>query len=188
MKVEICDGLEFPFFPMRPVKGRALIRPTGIKQLYRDAVEKDHWVIQPKLNGDRVCLAIVDDRVHAQNRHGSVYKFNIKNAKDFLKLPNGTCFDGEVYRGQFHPFELLACDSKNLLLTGVQERVARAKKLVIGLGHDWMFETPSLAWIMQRWEHLPIYEGVVLKRAGSRYVMLGSDSQVNLSWFKRRWS
>jgi len=176
---------------MRPTKGRALSRPANIKQLWQDAHD-GRWVMQPKLNGDRVGLACVDGKVYAQNRHGSRYKFKIANAPDFLKLPNRTCFDGEVFKGNFYPFECLASNEHSFLLAEVYERVLLAENMMKSLGHPWLFGTPSLAWLLRRAANLPIYEGVVLKqrvpRTQSRYVMLGTDKQSNLTWFKRRWT
>lgn len=187
MKVEICTGLEMPFFPLRPTKGRALQRPSGIKQLYEEAVDGRMWVMQPKLNGDRVLLALVGRRVFAQNRYGQIYRQKIANASDFLKLPNHTCFDGEVFKGNFYPFELLACNGKNLLRTEVHERVNWAKTLMREIGQPWLFETPSAEWLMRRGANAPNYDGVVLKRTGSLYIPLGSPTQSTLDWFKRLW-
>lgn len=188
MKIEICTGLEFPFYPMRPTKGRALSRPANIKQLWQDAVDKGLWVMQPKLGGDRAELATVGGKVYIQNRYGGRFRHKVANAPDFLKLPDHSCFDGEVFKGNFYPFELLACNAKSLLMAEVHERVTLAKDLVKFLGHPWMFDTPSLAWLMRRKSNLPIYEGVVLKQVSSRYVMLGSPTQSNLAWFKRLWA
>lgn len=188
MKIEICTGLAMPFYPMRPRHGRRLGRPEHIRQLWHEAVEQKLWSMQPKLGGDRAGLAVVDKHVFVQNRHGSRYRCKVKNGQDFLRLPNHTCFDGEVFKGNFYPFELLACNGNSLLLTEVHERVALAKDLVKFLKHPWMFETPSLAWLLRRSRNLPIYEGVVLKRAASRYVLLGSATQSNFEWLKRLWA
>lgn len=176
-----------PFFPMRPTTGRALQRPIVVKELWKEAVERGHWVMQPKLNGDRACLAVVDGKVYVQNRHGGAYRFRVANAKDFLALPNRTCFDGEVFKSNFYPFELLACNAVNFLRAEAQERVRLAKDLVKFLQHPWLFDLPSLAWLMRRGANLPVYEGVVLKKTTSVYIQLGSASQSNLEWFKRLW-
>lgn len=187
MRVEICSGLEFPFYPMRPTKGRTLQRPAGIKQLYTEAVGDSQWVMQPKLNGDRVILAVVDKRVFARNRFGQAYRLKIGNARDFLKLPDHTCFDGEVFKGNFYPFEVIACDGKSLLKTVVHERVEWARDMMRIISQPWLFGTPSLGWLMRRTSNAPNYDGVVLKRAGSFYIPLGSPTQSTLHWFKRSW-
>jgi ATP-dependent DNA ligase len=187
MKVEICTGLNMPFFPMRPIKGQVLQRSFGIKQLYEEAVDDQMWVMQPKLNGDRVLLAVIDRTVFTQNRYGQFYRQKIGNARDFLKLPNHTCFDGEVFKGNFYPFEMLVCGGKNLLRTAVHERVQWARDMTKFIGHPWLFETPSLAWLMRRGANAPNYEGVVLKRTGSGYTLLGSPTQFTFDWLKRLW-
>lgn len=175
-----------PFYPMRPIRGRALLRPTNIREMCEEAAE-GVWVMQPKLNGDRVSLACVDGKVFAQNRHGGSYRFKIHNASDFLALPNRTCFDGEVFKGNFYPFEVLACNGRSFLMAEAHERVRLAKDMAQILGHPWMFDPPSLAWIMRRAANLPMYEGVVLKQTRSPYVMLGSDTQSSTRWMKRLW-
>ena len=188
VKVEICEGLELPFFPMRPAEGRILSRPALIKQLWHEAVDRKLWVMQPKLNGDRVCLACAGGKVYAQNRHGDSYRFKIANAKDFLALPQPFCMDGEVFKGSYYPFEVLACNGKSLLTAEAYERAALAKAMVRFIDHPWLFDAPSLDWLMRRGSNLPVYEGVVLKRWTSHYVMLGSPRQSNLEWLKRTWS
>lgn len=176
-----------PFYPMRPIKGRRLDRPANIKQLWQDAVDEGQWVMQPKLGGDRAGLATVDGKVYIQNRHGGWYRHKVANAKDFLQLPNRTCFDGEVYKGNFYPFELLACNAKSLLKTVVHERVRLAKDLVGFLDHPWLFDLPTMAWLLRRGFNRPAYEGVVLKQTGSFYVLLGSATQSSSRWLKRLW-
>ena len=187
MHIDVCTGLSLPFFPMRPTMGRALSRGASIKELWRDAVERELWVMQPKLNGDRACLACVDGKVYVQNRHGSRYGFKVRNAQDFLKLPNRTCFDGEVFKRNFYPFECLASNSHSFLLAEAHERVAMAKGMVQHLGHPWLFDPPSRAWLLRRSANLPDFEGVVLKQWRSRYLILGSERQFNADWLKRRW-
>jgi ATP-dependent DNA ligase len=186
VKIEVCAGLKMPFYPMRPVRGRALLRPANIRELCEEVAE-GVWVMQPKLNGDRVSLACVDGKIHAQNRHGGHYRFKVHNAPDFLKLPNRTCFDGEVFKGNFYPFELLVSNGESFLMAEVHERVRLAKDMVQFLGHPWMFDPPTLAWIMRRKANLPVYEGVVIKRAHSRYLTLGSATQSSAHWMKRLW-
>lgn len=128
-KVVVCSGLSLPFFPMRPVEGRAL-------RTVKDAIEVnqamlDHeYVVQPKLNGDRACLAVVEGHVWIQNRHGGWYGFQVNNASAFLKPKwDGTAFDGEIYEGNFYPFELLALDGKSFLMASAAEREIMGQKM-----------------------------------------------------------
>lgn len=187
VKVDICAGLTLPFYPMRPTRGRILERAPNIKQLYYETVEEHRWVMQPKLNGDRACLAVVDGKVYVQNRYGGCYRMKVANARDFLSLPNRTCFDGEVFKQNFYPFELLCCNAKSFLRAEAQERVRLAKDMTLFIGHPWLFETPSLPWLLRRSKNLPAFEGVVLKAFASPYITLGSATQSSANWMKRRW-
>lgn len=173
---------------MQPVNGRVLSRPSSIKQLWEDAVEKSLWVMQPKLAGERGCLACSGGVVQVQDRYGRVFRKKVSNAADFLKLPDQTCFDGVVYKGNFYPFELLASGGNSLLMAEVHERVALAKAMAGFLKHPWMFETPSLAWLMRRRGNSPVFDGVVLKQVRSRYLTLGNTDQSNPAWMRRLWS
>lgn len=176
-----------PFYPMRPTSGRDLRTARSVSQLWDEIKDDTTWIAQPKLNGDRACLAVVERRVFVQNRHGNWYRYKVQNAKDFLKLPDGTCFDGEVFNRNFYPFELLVTAYRSLLLTTAQERVTLAKLMVENLKHPWMFEQPNKNWLMRRSANRPHYEGVVLKKTTTPYIVLGSSTQSSLSWFKRLW-
>lgn len=176
-----------PFFPMRPIKGRTLQRTDNIKQLWKEAVQEKRWVMQPKLNGDRASLAVVEGKVYVQNRHGGMYRYKVANGPDFLKLPDRTCFDGEVFKRNFYPFELLCCNDVSFLMAEAQERVRLAKDMVGFMRHPWLFDPPSLDWLLRRVKNLPVYEGVVLKATTGRYLLLGSDTQFSKDWFKRLW-
>jgi hypothetical protein len=176
-----------PFFPMRPATGRAIRGFSAVDALWDEVSTEKHWIPQPKLNGDRACLAVIERRVFIQNRKGGWYRFRARNAKDFLKLPDGMCFDGEVFKGNFYPFELLAIEHRSLLLTTTHERIVLAKEFVDKLGHPWMYPHPTKNWLMRRNANLPDYEGVVLKTASAPYIVLGSTTQSSLLWLKRTW-
>jgi ATP-dependent DNA ligase len=175
-----------PFFPMRPTQGRDLRTRTAIKTMWKE-VEGGVWIPQPKLNGDRVCLAVVERKIYLQNRRGGYYRMRVQNAKDYLRLSDGTCFDGEVFKGNFYPFELLALEGQLFLEATTVERVKLAHDMVNFLDQPWMFPEPNFSWLLRRRENLPHYEGVVLKRTNTPYRVLGSPDQVSLDWFKRRW-
>lgn len=174
---------------MRPVQGRGLRSQSTIQALWQEMRDEDDesWVTQPKLNGDRACLAVVDRRVFIQNRHKGWYRHKVANAREFLKLPDGTCFDGEVFAGCFYPFELLALSYRSFLGGTTIERTALAKEFSDRLKQPWMFPMPNLDWLLGRRHNLPQYEGVVRKKANARYTVHGSESQSSLSWMKRLW-
>jgi len=175
-------------FPMRPVTGRALRTVDQVDQLIVQ-MRSCAWVVQPKLNGDRACLAVVNKRVYIQNRHGGWLSHTVTNAKDFLKLPSGTALDGEVYKGEFHPFELLALGGKSYLFATVDVREIMAERMCTLLGHPWLFPRPTRKWLMELSDNAPMYEGVVMKKAGagSNYILLGNATQTSLTWLKKRW-
>lgn len=187
MVVNIVPGLQMPFYPMRPVLGRGLRSQSTIKALWKEIQSNDVWVAQPKLNGDRACLAVVDRRVFIQNRHKGWYRLKVQNARDYLRLPDGTCFDGEVFARNFYPFELLALEHHSFMALTTVERTVLAKQFSDYLKQPWMFPLPNLDWMLGRRHNLPQYEGVVLKQSGARYVVHGSESQSTLSWMKRLW-
>src|SRR5712671_2028937 len=99
-------ALNLPFYPMRPRRGPD-IDAGRIKKILEE-IDGKKFVVQPKLNGDRVLLAVRKDEVQAANRHGSWYTKRVRNAGDFVKLGIGTVLDGEVFGGEFFPFEALA--------------------------------------------------------------------------------
>lgn len=185
-RVPICTGLSFPMFPMRPTDGRMIRSRTQVSQLIRE-VRQFKWVMQPKLTGDRVCLAVVNGRTYVQDRHGDWYRHTISNRHDFLSLSNQTAFDGVVYKGEFHPFEALAVDGRPLLGVGVERRVMEAERLVSVLGHEWMFAEPEKDWLMGLSANSPQWGGVVLKMADSHYLMQADAKTASLSWVKKRW-
>lgn len=186
--IEVVRGLTMPFFPMRPVKGRSLRTPKLIEELYTGIQEPEDWVIQPKLGGHRACLAVVDKRVYVQSRHGAWFSQSVKNAPVFLKLPNRTCLDGEVYEGNFHPFECLAVGGNLFTFCTANEREVMAYQLMRLIKQPWIFNVPSKNWLLARRTNLPKFEGVVLKRMNSEYVIQDSASQVSPEWVKRAWA
>lgn len=157
-------------------------------QEVRQAMLDHEYVVQPKLNGDRACLAVVERRVWVQNRHGGWYGFQVSNANAFLrKMKDGTAFDGEVYQGNFYPFELLALDGKSFLMASAAEREIMGQKMCELVGEPWLFRQPDLKWLKELSAHLPKFEGVVMKERNSPYIKAGNDSQENFHWFKRKW-
>src|SRR3546814_18863659 len=80
-----------PFYPMRPATGRVLRNKSSINDLIAEAYPKDSpWLVQPKMDGDRACLATYDGHIYIQNRHGGWFKQKVSNAADFKKLPDRT--------------------------------------------------------------------------------------------------
>jgi len=176
-----------PFYPMRPAKGRSLRTVRLVEELYPEIQEPCDWVIQPKLAGTRACLAVVDKQVYIQSRHGAWLRRSVRNAPDFLKLPNRTCLDGEVYERNFYPFECLAVGGNLFTYCTANEREVMAYQLMRLIKQPWIFNAPSKNWLLARRSNMPKFEGVVLKRSDSPYTLLASPAQVSPVWFKRTW-
>jgi len=190
--VKITGDITMPFYPMRPLEGRSLsqkrFRESLMKEMLADAKE-EQWVVQPKLSGDRACLAVFKKKVYIQNRYGDWYHHPVGNGHKFINplIPDKTVFDGEVWEGEFHPFEVLAANGRSLLRATTAERVVLAYQLTRLIKQKWMFERPGKAWLLSGRENLPVWEGVILKKANAPYIVAGSASQQITSWLKRKW-
>ena len=57
-RIRIIPGLALPFFPMRPPTGRVIGDPDKAVELFHQFIVAGD-TIQPKLNGDRACVACV---------------------------------------------------------------------------------------------------------------------------------
>jgi len=177
--------LEHNFYPMRPAAtGRAPTRALLAK------LRATH-VIQPKLNGDRVCLWVErDDSTYAQHRKGGAYSFMIRNRGQFAKLPAGTVLDGEVFGGKFYPFEVLRFGDLDLRTNGPEARALLAERVCRWLGEEWLFAEPTLAQLDQMATDFPAtrqWEGVVCKRRGSAYRPHAKPTHESPDWFKLKW-
>lgn len=187
MKIEVCSGLVMPFFPMRPSTGRTLRTPKLVSDFLKE-FDPAYFEMQPKLAGHRACLALVKNRVHVQNRHGGWLRTTVKNADCFRELKGDRyCFDGEVWEGNFYPFDLLATKGRSILYWPACDRIALAKAYTLALKIPWLFDAPDAEWLMARRANMPKWEGVVLKKKESIYSLHSSDTQTSLNWFKRRW-
>ena len=177
------------------------MRPTarGIK-LTADNVIDECWaiggthVLQPKLNGDRAGLAVIEgNRVVIQSRRGDWYPFEVQNRNTFAKSCSpGTLFDGEVYRKVFYPFELLAINGESLLREPVEARIYSAREVCETIGVPWLFSPPCSEWLKAQATAIepPLtrqWEGVVAKMKGTPYKILGAAHQESPEWTKLKW-
>src|SRR5215831_5028388 len=173
-EIEVAKGWILPFFPMRPARG-----PLLTKKVAKDILERmdDHtYIYQPKLNGDRVILAIVGGKVIACNRHYSWYSYQIANGSAFTaKLGDGTIFDGEVYKSQFFPFECLAREGHSFKANTAEQRALEAMHMCRLCGVPWLFKEPTRKWLMEGIDsrsHTGMFEGLVRKRANLPYTLM----------------
>jgi hypothetical protein len=201
----VVPGIAVPFYPMRPAEGRALSDPARAVELVLE-FKGNGDTLQPKLNGDRAGVATVRasalsdaDRsffspvvvdgiaLLVQNRHGRRYHYKVANLPDFAKLPPGSCFDGEVYKGLFYPFEALAVGGTSYLRAGPDERARVAEEACRAVGAAWIFNPPTEAFLRHLSENLPFWEGIVRKQRGSPYVFCQNDTTASSTWWKHKW-
>jgi len=185
-RIDICRGISMPFFPMRPLRNGPIRNTAAVEQIFREIAEPQLWVVQPKLDGDRACVAVLKNKVYIQNRHGGWYGHNVKNLADFRKLPDGTVLDGEVSKGSFSIFDVLAVGGKPIMNDTAAERTILAMHLTKFLKHVWRFPTPTKEWLKKMAENIG-YDGVVLKRAASPYKIAPSANAIDTLWVKRTW-
>jgi len=178
-------GWALPFFPMRPTHGPRITK-RFVKTIL-EQMETKRYLFQPKLNGDRVLLGISDRQVVASNRHYGWYQFQVQNATAWLKLGDGTLFDGEVFKGNFYPFELLALEGRSYKANTVEERAIMAMQMCRLCGVQWMYPEPTKKWLLNLGANLPAYEGVVRKRGDIGYMMLPNASATSPGWLKMKW-
>jgi len=207
MSINIAAGLSLPFFPMRPKMG---VRLTSVEQALKEISALHHlYVFQPKMNGDRVLLAtspaptiVKGSIISAYQRYGKPYTFSFDKTP-WRALPDLTCLDGEVKDGEFHPFELLALAGESWLRKSVEERIEGAKDMCTKCGVTYKFDfkafTDSELSPLEEFitRHLtpsklprntsPYWEGLVAKKKGSKYNILGSIQDDPL-WTKLKWS
>lgn len=183
-EIEVVKGWTVPFFPMRPASGPTLTRKVALEILEK---QEDHkYIYQPKLNGDRAILAVVKRQVIVCNRHFGWYQFQVHNAATFLKLADGTIFDGEVWQGSFYPFDCLALEGRSYKQNTTDQREIMAWQMCRLLGVEWMFPKPTKKWLLALRGNLPKYEGVVRKRADLGYFVLPNASGTSPGWLKYR--
>jgi ATP-dependent DNA ligase len=176
-----------PFFPMRPLRGGVIRNSASAEQVFRESEQSHIWVIQPKLSGDRACVAVLKAKVYIQNRHGGWYGHPVRNLADFRKLPDGTVLDGEVYKGSFSIFDVLAINAKSIMMDTAAERTILAMHLTKFLKHVWRFAPPTREWLKKMDQNVG-YDGVVLKRAASPYKISPSANACDTLWMKRTWA
>lgn len=192
-RLRVVPGLAMPFFPARPMTGTALQNPDQAVQQYCRDMDQG-YVCQPKINGDRACLGVVqweglgitDKIVVVQNRHGGWTSQCVKNAGKFFCLGVGTCLDGEILKGNFHPFECLAISGVSLLQWPTIERVAMAQSVCDDLKVDWLFAPMGIAQIKLLRKNLPLVEGYV-RKANTAYPIGSSSTSETQEWTKHRW-
>lgn len=188
----IMSGISVPFYPMRPKHGTSLMSDAGVARTLADVKAGD--VVQPKLNGDRACVAVDGNGdVVVQNRHGGEYKFGVSNLAALKTLPPKTVIDGEVHGREFLPFEVVAYAGESLTALPVEARVAACAEVCKQHGLKWKFAPltiESFMVLVKRGrvdkEFRKEWEGVVIKQSGSKYRFLGSEGQESDQWFKRR--
>lgn len=184
--VEIGPGLAMPFLPMNPQIGLPLHTRTQIKSAVEE-LDNETVLVQPTINGQRVCLAVVDKNVFITDQAGRWVTCPPHNGHDFLKLPNNTCLDGFIVHNNFYAADCLAIRGQTLLGKTATERETVAYQLTKFLHHRWMFHRPSPKFIRAARHNLPEFQGLTLKDYMSFYTLLSSQSQTSKAWLNRLW-
>lgn len=185
-ELQLTRGWTVPFFPPRPGHGPRLTaaRARTLARVLKDT----RYVFQPLLAGDRVLLAVKDRRVLAYTGGYASYPSQISNAAQFLKLDDGTLFDGIVQAGTFYPFECLALDDRSFKHNTTEERVLMALQMCRLLGVPWKFSTPTPAWLKKSAaKRAPGYLGVIRKQAHAPYCEQTSASGHRSTWVRYLW-
>lgn len=182
--MNIIPGLAFPYFPPRPTTGTP-ITIQNVRSLVE--VESRRYFLSPKLGGDRGMLLVKDRQVVVANRFAKIYSFTVKNAKSFLKLPDLTILDGEIWKGEFRPFEVVVVGGKSFCKACPSIRSFEARRICAEIGQKYLFDLPVQKWFNRLKNNLPEWEGVVKKRLGSPYIPLATADQSSPYWIKSKW-
>jgi hypothetical protein len=159
--------------PMRPTA-------TGVKPTVARVRELREcgWIVQRKLNGDRVILDCRGDGMPvAWNRYGTEYGHKVATTK---WQGCGYLLDGEVIGGEFIPFDIVDYDMP------LVARTSLVNALCDRLGVEWIWEADD-QYIRDGAANGTRWEGVVAKVATSKYRPLGKPHQESAEWVKLKW-
>lgn len=172
-----------PSIPMRPQMG---VKLTADNVLYEVAKMKAKgYIVQRKLNGDRGVLEMTRLGLLLWNRYGSLYSASGVDLAAWNTLPLGTVLDGEVYLGEFYPFEVINDKLQEQRITDAEAMCRRCGQPYIfgGITNDWLIGEVTL-------DDNPktrMWEGVVCKLAGAKYVPLKKPDHESPTWQKCKW-
>lgn len=174
--------------PMRPTFAGILKSEDDL----RTVLSLPNVIVQPKLGGDRVVLHKEESELKAFNRKGEPYKFSF-NTHPWMAIPRGTILDGEVFGGEFHPFDCLQFNGASLMEEKAIVRIGWAAEFCAFACVQFMFRAASFEWLRaamaenrgkgQRMQ----WEGVVVKDANSTYVPLSNYRHESYTWRKYKW-
>lgn len=140
-----------------------------------------------KLNGDRLVVGLVGGSAIVTNRHGGMSKSTVLNIDAFRKeLPDGTVLDGELWKRNFYPFDVLAVGGESWTSRPCRERERDVRIICQTVGVKWMWDVDDV-WLSNLASNDDQWEGVVLKDAESHYAIAGSATREHPAWVKRRW-
>ena len=171
------------FLPMRPMEGERLTAQNilAVTRMYRER----GYLLQRKLNGDRGVLESRPDGLMLWNRYGSEYSASAVDLADWNVLPVGTILDGEVWRGEFYPFESIGPQDQAARIALAQHWCAFCSNPYVfgGVTDDWLMGEVTLNAdpLTRQWE------GVVAKFASAKYVPLKKPHHESQAWVKLRW-
>lgn len=181
-------AFQFPFFPMRPFTGNRLFTREACEEAMA-LHDRGELILQKKLNGDRGVVGVAEDGVHLANRYGAFYKMTCEGLAKFRALPVGTLIDGEIWKKQFYPFEVIQYGPTQLFNErNTQLRIDHAESICNSLGIEWLFTPPTLEW-MDEWRgSSEVWEGVVAKEPRCKYFPMASEGSESSKWRRMKWS
>lgn len=182
--------MKIPFYPTRPSTGSRLTSDNVL------VVVNDYrargYIIQPKLNGDRGILVQAPGGVELWNREGTIYRAGEVNLGRWECLSPDTVLDGEIWQGEFYPFEAIVVSAGSLVHDRTAERIGWAIGQSARAGQDWLFETPTNEWLINEitLDADPLtrqWEGVVAKIDGAHYRTMSHPEQEAGTWVRLKW-
>jgi hypothetical protein len=186
-QLSVAPKFALPFFPMRP---RHSLPIRTVEDLARILAGNKDYDFSLKLNGDRACLLVQDGVVSVQNRHGAFYKMTV-NRQPFIDLQGTWLLDGEIYKKEFLPFEVIMANNLSAPDCPLSRKIM-AMELSNNLGIEWVYGRDNSDILSIAEKHIvrrdgSVIEGVVGKKLGSSYIPLGSESQESAAWKKYKW-
>jgi bifunctional non-homologous end joining protein LigD len=92
--------------PIRTIFLPQLLNPIQEVQL-STYIENDRFVAQPKIDGIRVIVEVLDGQVKAYNRNGLMIKLPQSLIDEFTLFKENLVFDGELVKSTYNAFDLL---------------------------------------------------------------------------------
>ena len=152
---------------------------TNLKNL----IESDDWIIEQKIDGQRVCLVIEKGKAKAYNRKGVEITFPAKILKKLEQFTNVSCIlDGEYLNGTFYVFDMFSVGGNDFSHKELKQRrfvmraIVKNMKLEEIKSLDFASNTTDKAQLIRNLKAINA-EGIVAKKATSPYLFGAKNPQ-----------